>query len=200
MRRVSATLFLCSVLLLAAWRPAGAQEVPRLLQPTLITSCGQSPGPVQLKLFMDRLKLGYEYDLLATAELLKTRSGEGTAFKTLFIVTGASLKGMGAAGTNIDDEIARVQALITEAKRQGITVVGAHIEGMARRAQGAAPGDNSDELSIDAVCPVADLLLVKQEGNEDGRFTAIAAEMGIPLVEYEKNLELSDVLQRLFGG
>jgi len=96
--------------------------------------------------------------------------------------------------------ISPFQALITEAKRQGITVVGAHHEGMARRAQGAAPGDNSDELSIDAVCPYSDLLLVKQEGNEDGRFTAISEEKGLPLVEYVKNQELSDVLRRLFGG
>ena len=40
-------------------------------------------------------------------------------------------------------------------------------------AQGAAPGDNSDEQSIDAVCPKSQVLLVRKDGDEDGRFTAI---------------------------
>ena len=81
----------------------------------------------------------------------------------------------------------------------GIKIIGAHIEGMERRAQGAAPGDNTDELSIDAVCPNADMLLVMEEGNEDGRFSAIATDVGIPIVLFEKLTNLSDVLPTIFG-
>jgi hypothetical protein len=77
-------------------------------------------------------------------------------------------------------------------------VVGAHVEGMERRAQGATPGDNSDELSIDAVCPLSDLLLVRKDGDEDKRFTAISTGKRIPLVTFEKNMELSDVLKNLY--
>jgi hypothetical protein len=69
---------------------------------------------------------------------------------------------------------------------------------MERRAQGATPGDNSDELSIDAVCPLSDLLLVRKDGDEDKRFTAISTGKKIPLVTFEKNMELSDVLKNLY--
>ena len=111
---------------------------------------------------------------------------------------GASLKGMGAAGISIDDEIERTSALMEEARNQGITIIGAHIEGMKRRAQGAAPGDNTDELSIDAVAPNADLLLINKEGNEDNRFSIISEANGIPMIEVEKNLELLEKLKELF--
>jgi hypothetical protein len=70
---------------------------------------------------------------------------------------------------------------------------------MARRAQGAAPGDNSDELTIDAVCPQAALLIVKKDGDEDGRFTTISKGRNIPMILFEKNMDLQNVLKDLFG-
>jgi hypothetical protein len=98
------------------------------------------------------------------------------------------------------DELARTAALLEEARRQGLTVIGAHVEGMARRAQGASPGDNSDELSIDAVMPGADFMIVRQDGDEDRRFTLISERHGVPLVLFEKNMELGELLTRVFGG
>ncbi|MFC1733580.1 DUF6305 family protein [candidate division KSB1 bacterium] len=167
--------------------------------PAMVTSCGQSPGPLKVKVFMQRLEFDHEYNLMATANDLKEKMNSGTPFKTLIIVTGASLKGMGAAGVDIKDELVRTELLIAEAKKQGITIIGAHVEGMDRRAQGAAPGDNSDELSIDAVCPESNLLLVRSDGDEDKRFTSIANEKNIPLFLFEKNNELPETLKTIFN-
>ncbi|MFC1561792.1 DUF6305 family protein [candidate division KSB1 bacterium] len=167
--------------------------------PAMVTSCGQSPGPLKVKVFMQRLEFDHEYNLMATANDLKEKMNSGTPFKTLIIVTGASLKGMGAAGVDIKDELVRTELLIAEAKKQGITIIGAHVEGMDRRAQGAAPGDNSDELSIDAVCPESNLLLVRSDGDEDKRFTNIANEKNIPLFLFEKNNELPEALKTIFN-
>jgi hypothetical protein len=190
-------LFLLVLGLLSS--PAQAQKpAMKLGQPALLTSCGQSPGPLKFKVFLTRLNIDYVYNLQATAADLLNKKKEGKPFKSLIIVTGASLKGMGAAGLSIDDELARTKKLIEEARKEGIKVVGAHVEGMERRAQGAAPGDNSDEMSIDAVCPHSDLLVVRQDGNEDRRFTAISTAKKIPLVLFEKNMELSDVLRDLY--
>ena len=166
--------------------------------PVVITSCGQSPGPMKLKVFMNRLKFEHEYNLQVSAADLVAKKEADTPFKALIIVTGASLKGMGAAGVDIDDELERIRGLIAEAKKQKILIIGAHIEGMARRAQGAAPGDNTDEISIDAVCPESNLLIVRKDGNEDGRFTTISKEKNIPLIEFEKNMDLAQVLKDLF--
>jgi len=178
-------------------------ELPQTELPVLITSCGQSPGVDMVSVLFMRLKLqaepkAYEKDPLASADLLKTAKEEGTPYRSLIIVMGASLKGMGAAGISIDDEIDRIRMLIKEARNQGITIIGSHIEGMKRRAQGAAPGDNTDEMSIDAVAPESDILLINEEGNEDRRFSIIAEEKTIPLIEVEKNLDLLDELKKLF--
>ena len=167
--------------------------------PVLLTSCGQSPGPERVLFFLKRQKANHEFLAQAKAEDLIDRQKAGNPYKTVIIVTGASLKGMGAAGVSMTDELKRTAALIAEAKRQGLTIIGAHVEGMARRAQGAAPGDNSDELSIDAVMPLSDLMIVRQDGNEDKRFTVISENKRIALTLFEKNMELGDVLTRIFG-
>jgi len=179
-----------------AFAPQGAPVTASY--PVLLTSCGQSPGPERVLFFLKRLEANHEFLPQAKAQDLIDRQKAGKPFKAVIIVTGASLKGMGAAGVSMTDELLRTAALIAEAKRQGLTIIGAHVEGMARRAQGAAPGDNSDELSIDAVMPLSDLMIVRQDGDEDRRFTVISESKGIPLILFEKNMELGDVLTRVF--
>jgi hypothetical protein len=167
---------------------------PKAQAPVLVTSCGQSPGPLKLTVFLK--KLGIEYDYKADAT---DRDVASKKYKTLIIVTGASLKGMGAAGVSMKDELARTAAVIDAAKKGGVLLIGAHIEGMARRSQGAEAGDNSDEQSIDAVCPRSQALLIRKDGDEDGRFTAIAKKANIPMIAFEKNLDIEGVLKSVFG-
>jgi hypothetical protein len=172
-----------------------AQDSPVKAElPALRTACGQSPGPERVLFFLKRLDFEHEIVEQATAQHLKDGS-----FKAVIIVTGASLKGMGAAGVSIQEEIERTEALIEEAKRQGITLIGAHVEGMSRRAQGAAAGDNTDEMSIDAVMPHSDVMVVRQDGNGDRRFSIISENSDIPLILFEKNMEMGDVLTGLFN-
>ena len=174
-----------------AWAQPAA---PKAQAPVLVTSCGQSPGPLKLTVFLKKLGIEHDYKADATDKDLASKK-----YKTLIIVTGASLKGMGAAGVSMKDELARTSAIIDAAKKGGVLLVGSHIEGMARRSQGAEAGDNSDEQSIDAVCPRSQALLVRKDGDEDGRFTAIAKKQNIPLITFEKNLEIEGVLKTMFG-
>jgi hypothetical protein len=187
-------LALVGALLLAAVPYVCAQNpAAKAGTPVLITSCGQSPGPVMLKVILQKVGIAYELNSLAANADLKTKP-----YKSLIIVMGASLKGMGAAGISIDDELKRIGALIEEAKKLKITVIGAHIEGMKRRAQGADAGDTTDEQSIDAVAPKSDILIVNKEGDGDGRFSNIAKAKNIPLILVEKNLDLLKECEKLF--
>jgi hypothetical protein len=199
---LSITLFLL-IFNIVGWLAAGQSDSPKAELPVFVTSCGQSPGATMLKVIFMRMKLehqpnAYEINMLATSNDLRSAKESGTPYKTLIIVMGASLKGMGAAGISMDDEISRTEALIEEARNQGIKIIGAHIEGLKRRAQGAAAGDNTDEQSIDTVAPNSQLLIVRKDGNEDGRFTLIAEEQNIPLILVEKNLDLFQELQKIF--
>lgn len=197
--RVVSGLAVACLTLVATAHLEAQSPAPTAQLPVLLTSCGQSPGPERVKFFLNRLKLEHEFLPQATAQDLVAAREAGKPYKALLIVTGASLKGMGAAGVSMPQELARTAALIAEAKRQGITLIGAHVEGMARRAQNAAPGDNSDEQSIDAVMPVSAFMVVREDGNEDGRFTALSQNGKIPLLLFEKNMELGDLLTRVFG-
>ncbi len=187
---------LAAAALAAALLPAGlgAQTAEaRAELPVLVASCGQSIGPTTIKVVLQRLKMAYDIDPLATPETLKAKP-----YKSLIITMGASLKGMGAAGIQIEDELARTAALIAAARQQGVKIIGAHIEGMKRRSQGAAAGDTTDEQSIDAVAPNADILLVLKDGNSDGRFTVISNSKKIPLIEFERTMDLIPTLEKLF--
>jgi hypothetical protein len=174
--------------------PAAPATAPKAQAPVFLTSCGQSPGAVTVGVFLRRLQIDYDLKETGTVKDLAAKP-----YKTIIIVTGSSLKGMGGAGVSIDDELSRAGALIAEAKKRGIQIIGAHVEGMERRAKNAAPGDNSDEMSIDAVCPKAKFLIVRKDGDEDGRFTALGKKFGIPVVFYAKSLELNGVLKDVFG-
>lgn len=192
-QRSISTILLVIILATCAIIDTTAQDISAK-EPVLITSCGQSPGALKMKVFMKRKKYDFQYELQGTSEILKKKK-----FNSVIIVTGASLKGMGAAGVSIKDEMERVKSIIAEAKKQNLTIIGAHIEGKARRAQGADSGDNSDEMSIDLVCPEADIIIVRKDGNEDGRFTAIAKDKKIPLKSFDKNLELAKVLAEIYN-
>jgi hypothetical protein len=177
-----------------ATAPPPAQTAAKAQAPVFLTSCGQSPGAVTVGVFLRRLQMDYDLKETGTVKDLAAKP-----YKTIIIVTGSSLKGMGGAGVSIEDEISRANALIAEAKKRGIVLIGAHVEGMERRAKNAAPGDNSDEMSIDAVCPKSQLLVVRKDGDEDGRFTTLGKKFNIPVIFYEKSLELNNVLKSLFG-
>lgn len=189
-----------ALLVLAGRAPLEAQDAPVSAElPVLLTSCGQSPGPTRIQFFLNRLDIEHEFLDMATPEDLQARQASGTPFQTLIIVTGASLKGMGAAGVSMREELIRTEALIAEAQAQGITIIGAHVEGMARRAQGASAGDNSDEQSIDAVMPFSQLMIIRQDGDEDRRFSIISENSGIPLMLFEKNMEMGELLSSVFN-
>jgi hypothetical protein len=193
-------LAVAAFLILALSPTLQAQGAPPAAEvPILLTSCGQSPGPTMVRLFLNRLGLDHQLIEEATAQDLMDARDAGTPYKSVIIVTGASLKGMGAAGTSIREELIRTEALIAAARNQGITVIGAHVEGMDRRAQGAAAGDNSDEQSIDAVMPFSDVMVVRADGNEDQRFSFISEEDGIPLILFEKNMEMGNAFGSLFN-
>ena len=170
-----------------------AQAAPaKSSPPILVASCGQSTAPDTLNAILRKVAVPYDVVAAATAKDLAAKP-----YKTLIVTMGASLKGMGAAGVSIDDELKRTTDLIAAAKKAGIKIIGAHIEGMSRRSQGAEAGDTTDEQSIDLVAPNSDLLFIRKDGNSDNRFTIIATAKKIPMIEFEKNLQMIPELEKI---
>jgi len=168
-------------------------SIPKVELPLVVTTCGQSPGALMIWVLCKQIKLPCDRADLLKAEDLKSKAEEGNPYKTLIITTGTSMKGMGAAGVDIYREVKRIKAIIEEAKKEGMLIIGAHIEGAARRV------DETDALSIASVIPESKLLLIREDGNEDGYFTKAAEEQGIPIITFKETLDLTDVFKKLFS-
>ena len=171
------------------------EDLPILKAPVYVTTCGQSPGALMVGLLMAEVDLYNEsIDLLTADELtaecpidsIKDFAG------VLFVTTGTSLKGMGAAGVDVDSEVARCTALIEAARELGMVIIVGQIEGAARRV------DEYDEQTITAMSPLADLLITRSDANDDGYFTTLAEELGIPQIFIEDTLDLQILFPLIF--
>lgn len=160
-------------------------QIPKADLPVVITSSGQSPDALMIKLLGDQLKLDNVFELTLQPEQMQ-------GYGTLIIGIGGSVKGLGEAGIDTNDEIERTNAVIQEARKQGMLVVAMHTGGNPRR------GDLADPF-IHAAAPQADFLVVRNDGNRDGLFTQIAEEYNIPVVYIEQTMEVRAILAEMFG-
>jgi hypothetical protein len=166
---------------------AYAQKVPAGVSaelPVAMTCPGQAPEGQLVKLIFGRLKTPIKYD-----PFMEPKEVGGS--KTLIIILGGSGKGLGSAGVNLQDEMKRAEALVTEANKQKIKLVGIHSGGEDRR------GEVSTKL-IDLVAPKMSYLIVREDGNKDSLFTKLSNERKIPLTLIKGTQELSDVFKELF--
>ena len=69
----------------------------------------------------------------------------------------------------------------------------AQVEGASRRV------DESDEQSIRAMTPLADVLVTHNQANKDGYFTKTAAEKKIPQIFIDQQLDLLKVFPQIFS-
>lgn len=209
------------VLALYLAAPMGAQDqTPKAQLPLLNTSAGQSQDVTTLNIICEEAGILYDYCDVPDVAMLEagvglsgkqgeSRSGfhvevytdrdvypEGTPYKTVIFAIGASLKGMGASGLTVDDEVKRLKSVVEYCQQKGIFIIAVHVGGVSRR---GAPGSDNERV-IDAVAPFADYLIVTKDSNKDGRFSQIAKAISIPLTEVDYALNLVDVLKGIFDG
>lgn len=153
-------------------------------QPLLLTSAGQSPD-VQLAVVLAK-RAGVDHTL---AKLAAAKDLSG--MKTLGLVVGASLKGLGAAGIDTAKEKDRVKALLAEAAAKGIPVLFLHLGGDQRR------GELTDAMVAEYL-PAARMAVIVKSADADGLFSKICKERGIPLVAVEKTAAAAAVLKDAF--
>lgn len=152
--------------------------------PNLITSVGQSADVQMASVLTKRANLNSTLKKIATVKDLEHQ-------KTLTMVLGASLKGLGVAGLDVDQEKKRVRELISEAKKRSIPLLCLHLGGEARR------GQLTDQL-ITEFLPFSQLAIIVKSGNHDGLFSKICEKNNIPLVEVEKTVDALTPLKDAF--
>ncbi len=181
------TVFMVMMLLMLVFSMSVQSQEVTAEGPIITTTCGQSPGALMVTQICKQVDLECEQQDLLEGEYLKEND-----FKTVIITMGTSGKGMGAAGTDMKAEVERINGIIEVANEKGMTIIGAHIEGEARRV------DDNDAKSIEVVAPYSDIIIVREDSNKDGYFTDLGEEKDIPVYVIEKTLELTEPLKEIF--
>ena len=153
-------------------------------QPIVLTSAGQSADVKMIESLIKKTDMPYSIDTVLKSDNL------GDA-KTLIIAIGGSSKGLGAAGIDADDEIARVAAVIEQARENEMTIIGMHVGGEGRR------GELSDKF-VNATASEVDYLVYVESGNFDGLLSDIAAANSIPAESVESIAGSFTALQKAF--
>ena len=144
---------------------------PIAARPALLTSAGQGPDLEMVKVLMDRAGIPYKADMKARASAL---GASGT--KSLVLALGGTSQGLGSAGISAEDELERTRAIIAEARKRGMKVIGLHVGGEARR------GELSDRF-VAAAAPLCDYVIVVADGNRDGLFNRLCAKSSLEIVD-----------------
>lgn len=150
--------------LIACAAPAAEMQFE---QPLLLTAAGGSVDINLAGVLLKRLDVAYTAN--ATAQ-----PGDLEGIETLVVVPGYSSKGLGSAGISREEEMQRVTTLLAAAKEKGIAVLTLHLGGKARR---GVQSDDFNRIAAEA----ADLLIVVAQGDEDGFFSGISEEAGVPM-------------------
>lgn len=168
---------------------AANAELPELTggfeTPILLTSAGQSADSDIIKTLCTKANITVELENRATAENLD-------GIKTLLISVGGSSKGLGAAGIDADQEIARVQELIKAAQDADIKIIAMHVGGAPRR------GDLSDKFLPDPF-NAADAAVVVSGGDTDGLIRGLLAANSVPSAYVDSQADCIGCLTTLFS-
>ena len=171
--------------------PAASGDLPAVTAgscqlPVLLTSVGQSADVDIVATHCKKIKLDVYQNNTIKAEELTNK------YKTIILAVGGSNKGLGAAGIDADQELARTDALIAKAKELGMTVITMHVGGADRR------GTLSDSF-IKPAFAAADIAIIVESGDTDNLMHDILAGNSTPTAYVAKSSGVRDVLKSLFG-
>ncbi|ACZ18374.1 DUF6305 family protein [Thermanaerovibrio acidaminovorans] len=152
-----------------------------LAAPVALTSVGQSPDAMMVKVLLKKAGLDSDYEATMKASQLSKEH------KVLVAVVGGSMKGLGAAGINKEQERDRVKDLLGAARSKGVKVLVMHVGGKGRR------GELTDFL-MGVAFPAADAAMVVKGGNDDGLVDKLVPK-GVKVQQVETIQAVSDPLK-----
>ncbi len=149
----------------------------------VITPFGQSPDGMMIRVVLK--KIGFSADLSKTLTSTDLKDE-----RVLILAVGGSSKGMGAAGLDKDEEIKRVEQLVAAAKKKGTKIIVMHIGGMARRGK-------LTDIFLEKAVPLADKVIIVEDGNSDGLFTGFLKGTKIDMLSAKTVRKTSDPLKEV---
>lgn len=216
-KNITFLLLICGIVFISASVLLSQENIPKCKLPVLTTSAGQSADINTLNVILQQAGVKYDYCDVPTVEMINNGVGlggkesgkgfhveiktdlekfkNGVPYKTIIFAIGASLKGMGASGLTVNDEIKRLKGIIKYCIENDIFIIAVHAGGDSKR--GAKGSDN--EKMIDVITPNADYIIVVKDSNKDGRFTNISKPKKIPLSEVKYALGIVELMKNIFS-
>ncbi|WP_027364492.1 DUF6305 family protein [Desulfotruncus alcoholivorax] len=198
MRKLILSLCMVITISIALFLPGPARQfgsqaawtVPHLPYPiakkrALVTPVGQSTDGLIVSEMLRELNISHSFRRAATGEDLTQW------YESLVLVLGYSDTGLHKVGLSMDDEIKRVQGLISAARQKGCAVIVIHLGGKNRR-------NSKDDILINEFAAQANYLVVVKESDFDKLFSRIAAERGTPFTVSPGILYLKPPLNSAF--
>ncbi len=170
--------------LLTAQEINGVKNYPA---PFLMTAAGQTPDALMVKIVAQKNKLDFTFEALAEADDLAGN-------KTLVLVMGVSMKGLGSAGIDMDEEFDRINGMIEKARKDDIGIIGIFAGG----AGGRGGRDELTDSVIAEVAPRVDYLVVIKTGDKDGYLKSIAEKNSIPLTYMNTIMDMNKIVPQIF--
>jgi len=153
-----------------------------------LTTVGQADIDIVQNILENAAGLVEDQDFIRNHELTAYQVPFGSV---VFLVTGTSSKGLGAASTDVQAEKNRATAFVNKANAGQISIVLLHVGGEARR------GSLTDPI-LNVACPGADLMLVVADGDQDNLFTNFSKNNNIPLYLFSKATKMVPAFAKLF--
>lgn len=152
----------------------------------VITSIGQSADADIVATLMGKIGVdAYTKGTISADELT-------SSYKTLILAVGGSSKGLGAAGIDATQELARADALVAKAQSLGMKILVMHTGGAERR------GTLSDGF-IEPMFKIADCAIVISTGDSDNMMRNIITANKIPADFVDDVTGVMASLQTLFA-
>ncbi len=180
-----ALMCLASISAFAETAPAD-EDALTFTGPYVLTSAGQSADFQMVKTMLNMNKVeDFKEEALLTPENMPEEVG------AIIIVIGGSSKGLGAAGIDADQELARLEKVIEYAQENEIDILAMHIGGSARR------GELSDKF-IEPVIAAAKAAIVVEEANiADQLFDNLSEQYEVPVTYIEKKSDGAAALKEV---
>jgi len=160
-------------------------NITTLAKEGLITSIGQNPGGLMVKVTLKDFDVNYIYSPQIEINELKD-------YQFTILSVGCSQKGLCSAETDFKKELKRTKELIEVMKEKDYPIIFVHLGGKLRR-------DVRSNKLIEEVAPYASDMVITKDSNEDGYFTKLSKEKDIPLHIIDNLSHLDNVFAEIFS-
>lgn len=175
MRKLISLLLALACMMSVAAFAAPAEEAVSFTGPFVLTSAGQSADLAMVKAMLKMNKVeNYTENALVTPETMPEEVG------TLIIVIGGSSKGLGAAGIDADQELARLEKVIAYAAEKEIPILAMHIGGAARR------GELTDKFIEPVIAAAKASIVVEDANTADKLFDTLGEKYDVSMTYIQK--------------